>query len=35
MTYTAEVAVCSQIRKKHSTQGEHHVEFFNVTPGGT
>ena len=30
MTYTAEVAVCSQIRIKHSMQSEHHVEFFNV-----
>ena len=35
MMYTAKVAVCSEIRKKHSTQSEHHVEFFNVKPGGT
>jgi hypothetical protein len=32
MTYTAKAAVCSQIRTKHSTQSEHHVEFriFNL-----
>jgi len=30
MTYKAKVAVCSEIRTKHSTQSEHHVEFFNV-----
>jgi len=35
MTYTAKVAVCSQICTKHSTQREHHVECFNVKPGGT
>jgi len=35
MTYSAKVAVCSEIRTKHSTQSEHHVEFFNVKPGGT
>ena len=35
MTYTAKVAVCSEIRTKHSTQSEHHVEFFNVKLGGT
>jgi len=34
MTYTAKVAVCSQIRTKPSTQSEHHVEFLNVKPGG-
>jgi len=28
MTYTAKAAVCSQIRTKHSTQSEHHVEFW-------
>jgi hypothetical protein len=28
------VAVCSEIRTKHSPQGEHHVEFFNVKLGG-
>ena len=27
------VAVCSEIRTKHSTQSEHHVEFSNVKPG--
>jgi len=26
--YKATVAVCSEIRTKHSTQGEHHVEFL-------
>ena len=35
MTYTAKVAVCSEIRTKHSEQSEHHVEFLNVKPGGT
>jgi len=34
MTYKAKVAVCSEIRKKHSKQSEHHVEFLNVKPGG-
>jgi len=33
--YEAKVAVCSQIRTKHSTQSEHRVEFVNVKPGGT
>jgi len=28
MTYKAKVAVRSEIRTKHSTQSEHHVEFF-------
>jgi hypothetical protein len=28
MMYKAEVAVCSEIRTKHSTQSEHHVEFL-------
>ena len=27
MTYTAKAAVCSEIRTKHSTQSDHHVEF--------
>jgi hypothetical protein len=27
MMYTAEVAACSEIRTKHSTQSEHQVEF--------
>jgi hypothetical protein len=30
MTYSAKVAVCSEIIPKHSTQGKHHVEFLNV-----
>ena len=33
--YKAKVAVCSDIRTKHSTQNEHHVEFLNVQPGRT
>ena len=35
MMYKAKVAVCSDIRKKHSTQSERHVRFFYVMPGGT
>ena len=35
MTYKAKVAVCSDIRTKHSTQKWRHVEFLNVKPGGT
>jgi len=35
ITYTAIVPVCSEIHTKHSTQSEHHVELFNVRPGGT
>jgi len=35
MMYTAKVAVCSEIPKKHSTQSEYHVEFLNIKPGGT
>jgi len=35
MLYKAEVAVCSEIHTKHSTQSEHHVEFFKFIPGGT
>jgi hypothetical protein len=35
MMYRAKVAVCSEIRTKHSTQREHHVEFFNIKPDGT
>ena len=35
MMYKANVAVCSQIRSKHSTQSQHHVELLNVKPGGT
>jgi len=32
MTYKAKVAVCSEIRTKHSTQIR---EFLNVNPSGT
>jgi len=35
MMYKAKVAVCSEIRIKHSTQSEQHVKFFNVKSGGT
>ena len=35
MTYKAKVTVCSEIRTKHSTQSENHVEFFIINPGGT
>jgi hypothetical protein len=35
MTYKVKVAVCSEIRTKHSKQIKHHVEFFNIKPGGT
>jgi hypothetical protein len=35
MMYKAKVAVCSEIRTKHTTQGEHHVEFLNFKHGGT
>ena len=35
LMYKAKVAVCSDIRTKHSTQSESHVEFFNFKPGGT
>ena len=35
MLYKAKVAVCAEIRTKHSTQSEYHVEFVNVKPGGT
>ena len=34
MLCKAKVAVCSDIRAKHSTLSEHHVEFLNVKPGG-
>jgi hypothetical protein len=34
MMYKAKVAVCSEIRTKHSTQSEHLVELFNIKPGG-
>ena len=35
MTNKTKVAVCSEIRTKHSTQTEHHVEFLNIIPAGT
>jgi hypothetical protein len=35
MTYKAKVAVCSEIRTKHSLQSEHHVEFLNFKAAGT
>ena len=35
MMYEAKVAVCSEIRTKHSKQSELHVEFLKVKPGGT
>jgi hypothetical protein len=34
MKYNAKVAVCSEIRTKHSKLSEHNVEFFNIKPGG-
>jgi len=33
--YKAKVIVCSEIRTKHSTQREHHVEFSNIQAGGS
>jgi len=35
MTYTVKVAVSFEIGTKHSTQSEHHVEFFNIKPAAT
>jgi hypothetical protein len=35
MTYKAKAVVCSETRTKYSTQSEHHIEFFNIKPGGT
>ena len=35
MMYKAKVAVCSDIRTKHSTQSEPHVEFLNINPLNT
>ena len=35
MLYREIIAVCSDIRTKHSTQSERHVEFLNVKHGGT
>ena len=34
MLSKAQVAVCSDIHTKPSTQNEHNVEFLNVKPGG-
>jgi len=34
MMHRAKVALCAEIRTKHSTQSEHHVEFLNIKPGG-
>ena len=34
MVYKAKVAVCSDIRTKHTALSERHVEFLNVKPGG-
>ena len=35
MMYKAKFAVCSDIRTKHTTQSERHVEFLNVKPVST
>ena len=35
MIYNVKVAVCSEIRTKHWTSSQHHVEFFNGKPGDT
>jgi len=35
MTYKSKVAVCSEIRTKHSTQSEYHVEILNGKASGT
>ena len=35
MLYKAKAAVCSDIRTKHSTQSERHVEFLDFKSGGT
>ena len=34
MMYKAKVAACSDIRTKHSTQSERHVEFLKIKAGG-
>ena len=34
MMYKAKIAVCSDMRTKHSTQNERDLEFLNVKPGG-
>ena len=33
MMYKAKVAVCFEIRTKHSKQSERHVEFLDFKPG--
>ena len=33
--YKAKVAVCSDIRTKHSKLSERHVDFWMLNPGGT
>jgi hypothetical protein len=33
MLYREIIAVCSEIRTKHLTQSEHHVELLNIKPG--
>ena len=35
MMYKAKADDRSDIRTKHSTQSERHVEFLNIKPGGT
>jgi hypothetical protein len=35
MMYKGKLAVFSEMRTKHSTQSEHHVEILNVKPGST
>ena len=35
MLYKVKAAVCSDIRTKHSTQIELHVQILNVKSGGT
>jgi hypothetical protein len=35
MAHKVKVALCSEIRKKHTMQSQNHVEFFNTNPGGT
>jgi hypothetical protein len=34
MTYRAKAAVYSEIRTKHSTLSEHHVDFLKFKPSG-
>jgi hypothetical protein len=35
MTYTPNVAGCSEICTKHSAQSKRRVEFLNIKAGGT